>query len=200
MKRPASKSKRPSFQETSFKEVNPKPKRSKNPEDYPKYIREVIKANKEEGDETPMEKMSQVTTKAFCQGLLNSLYPQVHRHSAELLRWSRFMAKEVTKLNTQLDELQQKNNSHQAIVDQLYKEKKDNEIKVLTFTNTNFKTLIDNNEQEVLELNEEKDEAVLDAANATSKVEALMDKIKELEGKLLAMTSGDTSNKRQRNT
>ncbi|CAM6082278.1 unnamed protein product [Calypogeia fissa] len=77
---------------------------------------------------------------------------------------------------------------------------KDNKIKVLTFTNTNFKTLIDNNEQEVLELSEEKDKAILDAANATSKVEALTNKIKELKGRLSAMRSRDTSNKRQHNT
>ncbi|CAM6082516.1 unnamed protein product [Calypogeia fissa] len=48
-----------------------------------------------------------------------------------------------------------------------------------------------------MELGEERDEAVLDTANATSKVEAFTEKIKELEGKLLALQSvGSTPNKR----
>ncbi|CAM6084329.1 unnamed protein product [Calypogeia fissa] len=47
--------------------------------------------------------------------------------------------------------------------------------------------------REVLELNEEKDEAVQDAANANDKVEALTDRIKELKGKLSAIRSDNTS-------
>ncbi|CAM6104207.1 unnamed protein product [Calypogeia fissa] len=174
------------------------------------------------------------------------------------------MAKEITRLNTELDKEELKSKSLQETIDRLYKEKideegnrqtlakeillerniaskavgetkrwqeelekekrnslqqagiilsqgdqvrhkdtllvqKDNEIKVLTFTSNNFKTIIDSNEQELLELGEEKDEAILDVANATSKVEALTDKIKELEGKLLALRSGgNTPNKRPR--
>ncbi|CAM6093925.1 unnamed protein product [Calypogeia fissa] len=266
MKRPASRGKQSSFQKTTSKGVNPKPERSRNPEDYPEYIREVVRANEVESADTPFEKMSEVTTKSLCQGLLDSLYPQVHRHSTELLRWSRFMVKEVTRLNTQLDKDQRKSKRLQKTIYQLYKEKakgegnrqalakevllerniaskaaletkqlqkamekekknsltqagiilsqgdqirhkdtllvqKDNEIKVFTFTNTNFKTLIHNNKQEVLELSKEKDEAIFDAANATSKVKALTNKIKELKGKLSALRSRDnTPNKRQRNT
>ncbi|CAM6082071.1 unnamed protein product [Calypogeia fissa] len=52
-----------------------------------------------------------------------------------------------------------------------------------------------------MELGEERDEAVLDAANAMSKVEALTEKIKELEGKLLTLrAAGSTPNKRPRNS
>ncbi|CAM6089873.1 unnamed protein product [Calypogeia fissa] len=76
---------------------------------------------------------------------------------------------------------------------------KDNKIQVLTYTSNNFKTIIDTNEKDLMELGEERDEAVLDAANATSKVEALTEKIKELEGKLSALRSaGSTPNKRPR--
>ncbi|CAM6126970.1 unnamed protein product [Calypogeia fissa] len=79
--------------------------------------------------------------------------------------------------------------------------KKDIEIQVLTNTNNSFKAIIDSNDKELLELGEERDEAVLDAANATSKVEALMEKITELEGKLLALRSaGSTPNKRSRDS
>ncbi|CAM6086507.1 unnamed protein product [Calypogeia fissa] len=77
--------------------------------------------------------------------------------------------------------------------------KKDIEIQVLTNTNNNFKAIIDSNDKELLELGKERDEAVLDAANATSKVEALTEKIQELEGKLSALRSvGSAPNKRPR--
>ncbi|CAM6086244.1 unnamed protein product [Calypogeia fissa] len=73
---------------------------------------------------------------------------------------------------------------------------KDKEIQVLTHTSNNFKAIINSNDKELLELGEERDEAVLDAANATSKVEALTEKINELEGKLSALRSGgNTPNK-----
>ncbi|CAM6086437.1 unnamed protein product [Calypogeia fissa] len=149
-KRQANGGKRSSSQETASRGVNSKPERSQNPEDYPKYIREVIMANEGGCEDTPFEKMCQVTTKSFCQGLIDSLYPQ-----------------------------------------------KDVEIQVLTNTNNSFKAIIDSNEKDLMELGEERDKAVLDAANATSKVEALMEKIKELEGKLLTLQSaGSTPNKR----
>ncbi|CAM6098855.1 unnamed protein product [Calypogeia fissa] len=52
--------------------------------------------------------MSQVTTKAFYNGLIDSLYPVMHKYSVEMIRWSRLAAKEVTKLNNQLEEIQPK--------------------------------------------------------------------------------------------
>ncbi|CAM6085609.1 unnamed protein product [Calypogeia fissa] len=74
---------------------------------------------------------------------------------------------------------------------------KDIEIQVLTHTNNSFKANLDSNEKELMELGEERDEAVLDAANATSKMEALTKKIKELEGKLSTLRAADsTPNKR----
>ncbi|CAM6104187.1 unnamed protein product [Calypogeia fissa] len=153
-KRRASKGKRWSSQETTSQGVNSDPERSQNPEDYPEYIREVVRANEGECKDTPFEKMCQVTTKSFYQGLIDSLYPQ-----------------------------------------------KDIEIQVLTHTNNNFKAIINNNDKELMELGEERDEAVIDAANATSKVEALTEKIKELEGKLSALQSaGSTPNKRSRDS
>ncbi|CAM6086214.1 unnamed protein product [Calypogeia fissa] len=149
-KRRASKGKRSSSQETTSEGVNSKPERSQNLEDYSEYIREVVRANEGGCEDTPFEKMCQVTTKSFCQGLIDSLYPQ-----------------------------------------------KDIEVQVLTHTNNSFKAIIDSNDKELMELGEERDEAVLDAANAMSKVEALTEKIKELEGKLLALRSaGSTPNKR----
>ncbi|CAM6104271.1 unnamed protein product [Calypogeia fissa] len=65
--------------------------------------------------------MSRISTKEFCDRLINSLYPQVHKHSAELFRWARFMAKEVANLNDQLDVLQAKLNdkSNQEELEQL---------------------------------------------------------------------------------
>ncbi|CAM6081970.1 unnamed protein product [Calypogeia fissa] len=75
--------------------------------------------------------------------------------------------------------------------------KKDIEIQVLTLTNNNFKAIIDSNQKELMELGEERDEAVLNTANARSKVETLTEKITELEGKLSALRSaGSTPNKR----
>ncbi|CAM6104814.1 unnamed protein product [Calypogeia fissa] len=258
-KRRASKGKRSSSQETTSKGVNSKPERSQNPEDYPEYIRKVLRANEGECEDTLFEKMCQVTTKSFYQGLIDSLYPQVHRHSAELLWWSRFMAKEIGKLHDQEDKDELKCKRLQETVDRLSKEmegnkqslvkevllerniaskaaaetkrwqeelekekrnslqqagiilaegdqirhkdtlltQKDNEIQVLTHTSNNFKAIIDSNDKELMELDEERDEAVLDAANATSKVEALTKKIKELKGKLSALRSGgNTPNKR----
>ncbi|CAM6127453.1 unnamed protein product [Calypogeia fissa] len=79
--------------------------------------------------------------------------------------------------------------------------KKDIEVQVLANTNKSFKAIMDSNDKELMELGEERDEAVLDAANATSKVEALTEKIKELEGKLLALRSAcSTPNKRLRDS
>ncbi|CAM6086639.1 unnamed protein product [Calypogeia fissa] len=77
--------------------------------------------------------------------------------------------------------------------------KKDIEIQVLTHTNNSFKANLDSNEKELMELGEERDKAVLDAANATSKVEALTEKIKELEGKILTLRSAG-STKRPRDS
>ncbi|CAM6126493.1 unnamed protein product [Calypogeia fissa] len=216
--------------------------------------------------DTPFEKMCQVTTKSFCQGLIDSLYPQVYSHSVELLRWSRFMAKEIGRLHDQEDNHDLKCKGLQDTIDGLYKEKtdedgnkqtlakeillerniaskaatetkrwqeevekekrnslqqagiivsqgdqirhkdnlmaqKDIEVQVLANTNKSFKAIMDSNDKELMELGEERDEAVLDAANATSKVEALTEKIKELEGKLLALRSaGGTPNKRPRDS
>ncbi|CAM6088806.1 unnamed protein product [Calypogeia fissa] len=220
-------------------------------------------ANKGGCEDTPFEKMCQVTTKSFCQGLIDSLYPQVYNHSVELLRWSRFMAKEIGKLHHQEDNHDLKCKSLQDTIDRLSKElegnkqsllkdvllerniaskaaaetkcwqekvekekrnslqqaglilaqgdqirhkdtllaQKDIEIQVLTNTNNSFKAIIDSNEKDLMELGEERDKAVLDVANATSKVEALTEKIKELEGKLSTLRSaGSTPNKRQCNT
>ncbi|CAM6082253.1 unnamed protein product [Calypogeia fissa] len=56
-KRRASRGKRSSSQETASWGANSKPERSQNPEDYPKYIREVIMANEGGCKDTPFEKM-----------------------------------------------------------------------------------------------------------------------------------------------
>ncbi|CAM6090003.1 unnamed protein product [Calypogeia fissa] len=262
-KQRAGRGKRSSSQETASGGVNSKPERSQNPEDYPEYIREVIRANEGGCEDTPFEKMCLVTTKSFCQGLIDSLYPQVHRHSAKLLRWSRFMAKEIGRLHDQEDNHDLKCKSLQETIDRLSKElegnkqsllkdvllerniaskavaetkrwqeevekekrnslqkaglilaqgdqirhkdtllaQKDIEIQVLTHTNNSFKAINDSNEKDLMELGEERDETVLDAANAMSKVEALTEKINELEGKLLTLRSvGSTPNKRPRDS
>ncbi|CAM6097588.1 unnamed protein product [Calypogeia fissa] len=207
--------------------------------------------------------MCQVTTKSFCQGLIDSLYPQVYSHSVELLRWSRFMAKEIGRLHNKEDNHELKCKSLQDTIDRLTKElegnkqslltevllerniaskaaaktkrwqeevekkkrnsaqqagiivsqgdhirhkdnllaQKDIEVQVLTHTNNSFKANLDSNEKELMELGEEKDEAVLDAANATNKVEALTEKIKELEGKLSTLRAvSSTPNKRPRDS
>ncbi|CAM6094048.1 unnamed protein product [Calypogeia fissa] len=78
---------------------------------------------------------------------------------------------------------------------------KDIEIQVLTHTNNNFKAIIDSNDKELMGLGVERDEMVLDAANATSKVEALTEKIIELEGNILALRfASSTPNKRPRDS
>ncbi|CAM6127519.1 unnamed protein product [Calypogeia fissa] len=210
-KRRASRMKRSSSQETTSEGVNSNPDRSRKLEDYLEYIREVIVANEGGCEETPFEKMCQVTTKSFCQGLIDSLYPQVYNHSVELLRWSRFMAKEIGRLHNKEDNHDLKCKGLQDTIDRLTKElegnkqslltEKDIEIQVLIHTNNSFKANLDSNEKELMELGEERDEAVLDAANATSKMEALTEKIKELEGKLLTLrAAGSTPNKRPRDS
>ncbi|CAM6087888.1 unnamed protein product [Calypogeia fissa] len=77
---------------------------------------------------------------------------------------------------------------------------RDIEVQALTFANTNCKTIIDGLEKEVTELTEDRDDASQDALNAIDKVEALMNKIKELEGQLFVARSEGTPSKRQRNT
>ncbi|CAM6112855.1 unnamed protein product [Calypogeia fissa] len=179
--------KRSSSQETTSGGVNSNPDRSRKLEDYPEYIREVIVANEGGCEETPFEKMCQVTTKSFCQGLIDSLYPQ---EEAEKEKTN--SAQQAGIIVSQGDQIRHK--------DHLLAQK-DVEIQVLTHTNNSFKANLDSNEKELMELGEERDEAVLDAANATSKMEALTEKIKELEGKLLTLrAAGSTPNKRPRNS
>ncbi|CAM6126343.1 unnamed protein product [Calypogeia fissa] len=131
-KRRASRGKRWSSQETTSRGVNSNPERSRKLEDYPEYIQEVIVANEGRCEETPVEKMCQVTTKSFCQGLIDSLYPQVYSHSVELLRWSRFMAKEIGRLHNKEDNHNLKCKSLQDTIDCLTKELEGNKQSLLT--------------------------------------------------------------------
>ncbi|CAM6113415.1 unnamed protein product [Calypogeia fissa] len=87
----------------------------------------LVRANMGEGDGSPMEKMGQLTTKAFCDGLLATLYPHVYNHSTELFKWIRGMAKQATSLTKELEYLQAKGKRDEDELEQLRKEGADSE-------------------------------------------------------------------------
>ncbi|CAM6121749.1 unnamed protein product [Calypogeia fissa] len=70
-----------------------------------------------------LEKMSKISNKLFCESILNACAPAVQKHSHELLRWVRWMAKEIPRLKGEVEKLKGEGNDRIDAMMKLISEK-----------------------------------------------------------------------------